>query len=296
MSQLPDQRDLIKRRNWDYLIVLDACRYDFFEAIFKKFLEGSLRKVRSPGSSTLEWLVNLFLKDQQEHSDIVYVSANPHVNSKGVEIGGGFNAKALFHQVIDVWEWGWNNKLKTVLPKKVEKATREARAEYQDKKLISHFMQPHIPYLSLQTVESALSTVVTRRKRKRKSRNPLQVLSQKARKETKNLLGGFQSRRIWQKVKKFTRPQFQGPNQTLAHKYGSKALIQAYRKNIEAALKSVKNLAQHLSGKMVVTSDHGELLGENGNYGHPLGSTNRILRDVPWLEVYSSGKRSDQIQ
>jgi hypothetical protein len=35
----------------------------------------------------------------------------------------------------------------------------------------------------------------------------------------------------------------------------------------------------------VVTSDHGEFLGENGNFDHHPGSKNPLLLEVPWLKV-----------
>jgi len=40
-----------------------------------------------------------------------------------------------------------------------------------------------------------------------------------------------------------------------------------------------------LEGEIIVTADHGELLGENGEWGHPIGSEKPALRGVPWLEV-----------
>lgn len=50
---MEEQRPL--DRSWDYLIILDACRFDVFEEVYDDFLEGRLRKVESVGSSTPEW-------------------------------------------------------------------------------------------------------------------------------------------------------------------------------------------------------------------------------------------------
>ena len=41
---------------WDTLIVLDACRYDFFEKVYRDYLSGTLEKRVSPGSCTEESL------------------------------------------------------------------------------------------------------------------------------------------------------------------------------------------------------------------------------------------------
>ena len=65
---------------WKYLIILDACRYDYFEKVYRDYLEeGVLERVFSPASGTLQWLTLTF---RGYYRDIVYVSANPYVNSK----------------------------------------------------------------------------------------------------------------------------------------------------------------------------------------------------------------------
>ena len=36
---------------------------------------------------------------------------------------------------------------------------------------------------------------------------------------------------------------------------------------------------------LIITADHGELLGENNQYSHPPNSKHEILRDVPWFHL-----------
>ena len=63
--------------DWDNLIILDACRYDFFkEEIEKRQIDGYLKKVISRGSHTLNFLKENFTEDY--YNDIVYITANPH--------------------------------------------------------------------------------------------------------------------------------------------------------------------------------------------------------------------------
>jgi len=50
---MDDQRFL--ESEWDYCLVLDACRYDVFEDVYDEYLDGNLEKRRSVGSSTPEW-------------------------------------------------------------------------------------------------------------------------------------------------------------------------------------------------------------------------------------------------
>lgn len=95
MWNLKKQKNLIYDRNWDVLIILDACRYDYFEKVYDDFFEGDLKKVRSECLSdpfwkdlrgrTATWLKNTFT---EEMKDLVYVSRTPHVNPMGVDTSG----------------------------------------------------------------------------------------------------------------------------------------------------------------------------------------------------------------
>jgi len=62
-------------------------------------------------------------------------------------------------------------------------------------------------------------------------------------------------------------------------------IIEAYEENLEIVLEHAEELAEKVSGKTVITADHGELLGENGLYGHPEKSRAKKLRKVPWYEL-----------
>ncbi|KXB07802.1 hypothetical protein AKJ55_01930 [candidate division MSBL1 archaeon SCGC-AAA382M17] len=53
---MKDQKDLIEKRDWDCLILLDACRYDYFEDIHDNYFEGQLQKADSGASATGTWL------------------------------------------------------------------------------------------------------------------------------------------------------------------------------------------------------------------------------------------------
>lgn len=62
----------------------------------------------------------------------------------------------------------------------------------------------------------------------------------------------------------------------------------AYRENLSIALDSVERLADALTGKTVISSDHGEMLGERHDfvpirdYGHHVGIYCDVLTAVPW--------------
>ena len=71
-----------------------------------------------------------------------------------------------------------------------------------------------------------------------------------------------------------------------------------YVENLEYALEHVAELLEALSGKTVVTSDHGNYVGERASpipireYGHPRGLYDEPVVRVPWL-VYEDGSRRD---
>lgn len=129
---------LIEER-WDYLIVLDACRYDFF----KKYnnIEGKLEKRLSRGSCTPEWLKENF---NDFHNDIVYISANPYISTFEFH---GFKGYEHFFKVEPVWDYGWSEETGTVHPQKVIEATLRIKEQFPNKKMIIHFLQPHAPYI-----------------------------------------------------------------------------------------------------------------------------------------------------
>ena len=72
-------------------------------------------------------------------------------------------------------------------------------------------------------------------------------------------------------------------------------LRQAYSETLDIALKHAARLIDELPGKSVISSDHGEMLGDRGiiarRYGHPHDIYNRQLRVVPWFTVESDLRR-----
>ena len=113
----------VMEEDWDTLIILDACRYDFFEKVYTDYLlSGKLEKRISQGSGTVEWLKNNFPAKYA----VTYISANPFVNSYGLSLGrlhehckSSWKATEHFSKIIDVWDFGWDEKLCTVPPTEV---------------------------------------------------------------------------------------------------------------------------------------------------------------------------------
>jgi hypothetical protein len=125
--------------DWDNLLVLDACRYDSFAD--RSTLEGRLESRVSRASATREW-VHANFTDRQLH-DVVYVSANPNYRKVADDIG------AEVHAYVDVWRddtlVGEGDTI--VPPETVTDHALDAAAEYPNKRLLVHYVQPHYPFI-----------------------------------------------------------------------------------------------------------------------------------------------------
>jgi len=61
--------------------------------------------------------------------------------------------------------------------------------------------------------------------------------------------------------------------------------VELYTSNLRLVLKYLAALLESLEGRIVVTTDHGECLGEEGKYLHTPMWDHPIIKNVPWLEV-----------
>lgn len=123
-------------QSWDNLIVLDACRADFFEEVADLTQYNEYERVVSLGSHSSEWTRRNF--QGKEYADTVYVSANPHTS---LEAGDSF------HEIYELWNTDFDEEAGVVRPGVVRDTAINAYKKYSKKKLIIHFMQPHGPFI-----------------------------------------------------------------------------------------------------------------------------------------------------
>ena len=70
-----------------------------------------------------------------------------------------------------------------------------------------------------------------------------------------------------------------------------------YIENLERALASVRELLDDITGKTVISSDHGNMVGEHSSplpileWGHPWGTYTPELVDVPWFIIDDNNRR-----
>ncbi len=131
-----DEAVHVMDEDWDVLVVLDACRADFFERVADLETFDEYRRVVSLGSHSSEWTRRNF--GGREFGDTVYVSANPHTS---------LVAGDSFHDVVELWEDAFDDEAGVVLPDAVVDAAVAASEAYPHKRLVVHFMQPHGPFV-----------------------------------------------------------------------------------------------------------------------------------------------------
>ncbi len=245
----------IMSEDWDNLVILDACRYDMFEELHQ--LPGELEHRRSKGSNTAEFLERNFAG--RTFPDTVYVTANPQVT---------VNLDSPFHAVVSVWKDGWDEQVRTVRPETMAEATRDAHERYPNKRIISHFVQPHYPFIG-ERGQELLGEQAGIELSKR------QATGDTAESDHFN---------VWDLLKR--------------GEVDEQSVWAAYRENLLVTLPHIESLLGELQGRTVVTSDHGNLVGERPEpcplpyrmYGHPPSVYAESLVKVPWL-ASSNGDR-----
>jgi hypothetical protein len=278
----------IVREQWDYLIVLDACRYDYFEKHWMEFIPGGTLHCRhSVGSCTTEWRDKSF---PDVYDDIVYISANPQICTSSKVYG--YCAGEHFFKVFEIWKDKWDNIAGTVLPSVMTDAALDIlRTDVaKNKRVIIHYLQPHAPYISM-GFDSKGHLVGDIKQRSGNIERDALAGRQKAKTFFFNLFYAilkhstiFGNKPDWALRKFFNLPP-KTPMEYSLRNHNIEELRKAYEQNLRIVLSEVVRLVQYLSGTIIVTSDHGELLGEKKNFSHPKNSKHPILRKTPWLKL-----------
>lgn len=215
---------LVTNREWDSLILLDACRYDALHHVWdaSESVPGALASVTSPGTTTLLWIKGNFVRnpEKRQMADVTVIAGNPYMSETYFDLQGW---EYPFKTSVDVWKEGWNEGLGVVPPEAVFKAAREVEG-----RLLAHFLQPHAPFI----------------------RNP---------------------EITWAKVER--------------GEISVEQARRAYEDNLRLVLEWAFRLVGVREGKVVLTSDHGELFGEYGLFSHPHKVYVPELVTVPWVEL-----------
>jgi len=174
-----------------------------------------------------------------------------------------------FNSIHSVWIDGWDDGMHTVLPETMTRRALRAYRENPDKRLIVHYIQPHFPFIPLGSVGD--------------------LGLEKFREAVIEGEDEFDNPTIWRLLEE--------------GKVTRKDVEWGYRKNLEAVLPHAEELARALKGRIVITSDHGNALGERYHplvpmkiFGHHWNIRIDGLVKVPWYVYESEGRSRDSIE
>lgn len=221
--------------DWDTAIILDACRYDTFSDCNR--YDGDLRCETAVGSESREFFQKVF--QGNTFHDTVYVTGNPYITILEDD---------TFHDVY--LDQAWNNAGTAAEPNRITDAAIRAHKEHPDKRIIVHYMQPHLPIVVPE----------------------------------------------WEHINDDIR--YYGGDYFPCGSLSAEMLYEAYEANLRYVLDYVDELLAEIQGKVLVTSDHGELMGERQRpipirgFDHNESLYINGLTKVPWLEIRNGSRRN----
>ncbi|WP_049986258.1 hypothetical protein [Halobellus rufus] len=248
-------------KDWDLLIILDACRVDVLEDVADEydFIE-TVESRWSIGSHSHEWLAKTFSeKYSDEIANTAYISGNGHTHETFIEKDHPPDETVPFcwpkwqtvgtddfGQLDMLWETAHQDKL-GVPPRAITDRTVEIARESDYDRLIAHYMQPHIPYIAGALAED---------------RTPTDV-------EAKG----------WKLL------ESEGANYN--------EVWQLYEENLRLVLNEVELLLENVDAEnALVTADHGNAFGEYSIYGHPEGMLLPCVKKIPWVESDATNRET----
>lgn len=131
----------IYERDWEVLIILDACRADLMDEVADEypFLEP-YQYHTSLGSNSGEWMERNFIEEySDEMAETAMVTGNPHSKT--------YLDASDFDILDEVWRYAWEGEEELFEPKYVTDRAIDVKRNEDPDRMIVHYMQPHHPFL-----------------------------------------------------------------------------------------------------------------------------------------------------
>jgi len=253
-------RSIWERGNWDVLVVMDAARVDMTRQLVESgeydHIPRTVDSVWSNASCSIDWVDRTFNDYPEEAARTGYVTANPFTDHDEPETRSADIAPEQVGYLRKLYETHWQELeggIETVPPEDVTDHAIDAwrrRDELGIDRLVVHYMQPHEPFFSRPEWGSGDSKLL------------------------KNLVedGAEAGSSVYPRVR--------------AGDVSLREFKRVYRRNHEWILDHLdKTLLANLDAEVVLTSDHGNGLGEWGSWHHPPGRIAPPIRKVPWIEL-----------
>lgn len=133
----------IYERDWDVLVVLDACRVDLIREVADEYeFIGGIETFYSNASKSSTWMERNFGDEYaEETAGTAYVTGNPFSRTlTGSE----------FASFDEVWRYAWDDDLHTIPARPLTDSAIDTwrRNDSDMDRMIVHYMQPHVPFVS----------------------------------------------------------------------------------------------------------------------------------------------------
>lgn len=257
----------IYERDWDLLIILDACRVDTMEeiAVEYDFLPEKIPYITSVAGGSPRWLANTFSEEWiSEITQTGYISANPHtrrvlsdeMDGLFTEVGGPEDRLSDFEYFAPIWETHWDTELETVPARAVTDHLIQYYRSHPARRTIAHYMQPHFP-----SVPDPIG-------------DGMDIDNE----------AHWNSEDVWTLLKE--------------GEISVNDAYDSYVQNLRYVLDEVKLVLSNVDAeKVIITADHGNAFGEWGEYGHGISCISSI-RNVPWIETSAQdrGEYTPQVE
>ncbi|QZA89075.1 hypothetical protein K0C01_02640 [Salinarchaeum sp. IM2453] len=257
----------IYSRDWDALIVLDGCRVDALKEVASEYdFIRDIDIIWSVGSASHEWTVKTFTK---EYEDEIRETAMIMANAFADRV---FEQRIMppyeYTIPVDLSSWnvvGPNDFYYTEWTKNHRDPYSESRgfpelasAEYPTERAILAGREQDCDRLIVQYYQP---------------HRPFLAEAMETEELTEEMYYPFESH----KEDRITFDE----------------LWRSYIDNLRYGLDNVELLLKNLDAdKVVITADHGELMGELGLYGHKEGLPHPALKKVPWVETTATDQRT----
>lgn len=247
-------------RNWEVLVVLDACRVDLMAEVTPEYdwIDDEAGSMKSVAGYSREWMVRTFGRyaSAADLRRTGYISGNPW--TLGAFDDTGIPDRLGYFD--EPWRYAWDGDFGTILPKPITEqgvAAWRRRADLGIDRLVLHYMQPHIPFVHPDA--------------------PV------------GLHEGFEPLILG-------RGEPTGPKDLWARvrdgEVGRDAAWRGYRLNLRFVLDALEGtLLRNLDAGVVLTSDHGNAIGEWGFYGHGEVLV-PVVKQVPWVRTEAVDERT----
>lgn len=152
-----------------------------------------------------------------------------------------------FEELDEIWRYEWDDQIGNVRAESVTRRAITVGREKQPERLLVHYNQPHWPFVPAMETSSGEGIQLTD-------------------------FGEYQDHRVWERLRR--------------GEVSKEEVWRGYKENLRYVLDSVEVLLDNIDAdRVVITSDHGNALGEWGIYGHPMHMPIPCIQQVPWVET-----------